>query len=647
MEGAPSNPEQVADAVPAERRQRNSRARSAGLREKVDGWCEKGILACVLALIVYAPIAFGGVRNSEFVIMLALGIVMMAFWAVRLAVRTQYRFLFAPFCWIVLAFTGYAIWHYTRADIEYSARIELLQIVLYAAVFFAVLDNLNRQETIQIILFTLVFAAMLNAFYAVFQYFTDSRSVLHYPKPPAYLGRGSGTYICPNHLAGLLELTLPIALAYTIVGRLKPLTKVFVAYAAVGLLAGIGVTISRAGYVTTAGALGVLFITLLWNRQFRLPAIGLLVVLIAAGSFFGFRSMRAQIRFWQLQEVNSRVLFWKPAITIWQDNFWTGVGPNHYDWRFPEHRHWQAQRRPLYTHNDYLNTLADYGTIGGVIIGSGLLLLTWGVFRSWKFVRRTNEIATKPSNRSAAVLGSAVGLFAIALHSAADFNMHIPANALIAVILMAVLTSHLRFATERFWVNPGWPGRLLAVLVLLGGMTFLSVHAFRLGLEAHYLGKAEALKLEPKAQLQAYRKAHEIEPMNAESALMIGELIRQEAWRGEEGYQDLAREALGWFERGIQLNPWDSHGYLKAGMCLHWLDDHEKAGDHFDKGLKMDPKSSFVLGFYGWHLLQLGDLEGAHKYLAEGYSYYRKENTMAKKYLDFVERKLAEQRENP
>ena len=647
MESGASNPQEVAASVPEGRPERSSRSRRSGTRERLDGWCEKGILGCVLALIVYPPLAFGGVRNSDFAIMLALGIVMMGLWAVRLFVRTQYRFLFAPFCWVVLAFTGYAIWHYTNADIEYAARLELLQILLYAAVFFAVLDNLNRQEMIQIILFTLIFAAMLNAFYAVYQYFTGSEWVLNYPRHESYKGRGSGTYVCPNHLAGLLEMVLPVALAYTIVGRLKPLTKVFMAYAAAAMLAGIGVTISRAGYVAMGGALGVLFLSMLWNRQFRLPALGLLIVLIAVGSFFGFRSIQAQVRFWQLEEVNSRVLFWKPAVTMWQKNFWTGVGPNHYDWRFREHRHWQAQNRPLYTHNDYLNTLADYGTIGGVIVGTGLILLAWGVFRSWKYVRRANEIATKPSNRSAAVLGSAIGLLAIALHSAADFNMHIPANALIAVILMAVLTSHWRFATERFWVNPGWVGRILGVLLLLGGMSYLSVHAYRLGMEARYMTKAGGLKLEPKAQLEMYKRAHAVEPSNAESALMIGELIREEAWRGEEGYRELAREALGWFERGTQLNPWDSHGYLKVGMTLHWLDEHERAGEYFDKALQIDPKSSFVLGFYGWHLLQLGDLEGAHKYLAEGYSYHQVEPTMAKKYLDFVERKLAEQGKTP
>src|SRR5690606_9645236 len=287
---------------------------------------------------------------------------------------------------------------------------------------------------------------------------------------------------------------------------------------------------------------------------------GLLVVLVVAGSFFGFRSMKAQVRFWQIDQVNSRALFWKPAVQLWQENFWTGVGPNHYDWRFRQHRHWLAQKRPINTHNEYLNTLADYGTIGGGIIGVGVLLLGWSVFRTWKYVRRTNEIATKPSNRSAAVLGCSVGLVGILLHSVTDFNMHIPANAAVAVTLMALITSHLRFATERFWFNPGWVGRILGVLLLLGGMSYLSVQAVRLGKESYHLAAAGQQDLDVKGQLHSLRKAHEAEPQNFETVLAIGELIRKEAWRGEENYRDLAEEALGWFKKAIELNPWDSHG---------------------------------------------------------------------------------------
>ena len=42
-------------------------------------------------------------------------------------------------------------------------------------------------------------------------------------------------------------------------------------------------------------------------------------------------------------------------------------------------------------------------------------------------------------------------MLAILIHSFMDFNMHIPANAMVAVTLMALLSCYLRFATDRYW----------------------------------------------------------------------------------------------------------------------------------------------------------------------------------------------------
>ena len=93
---------------------------------------------------------------SQFLVLLGLGSLMCAFWLVRVWIRQQYRVLFPPFAWTVLVFIGYAIWRYSWVDYEYGARLEILQIILYGLLFFAVLDNLTSSEHIQIILFTLL-----------------------------------------------------------------------------------------------------------------------------------------------------------------------------------------------------------------------------------------------------------------------------------------------------------------------------------------------------------------------------------------------------------------------------------------------------------------------------------------------------------
>jgi hypothetical protein len=131
----------------------------------------------------------------------------------------------------------------------------------------------------------------------------------------------------------------------------------------------------------------------------------------------------------------------------------------------------------------------EYGTTGGIIVGVALLTLGWSVLRTWKYVRRSNEISTRTSNRSAVVLGCSIGLLAIVLHSVTDFNMHIPGNAVVAVTLMAIVISHMRFATERFWFNPGIIGRLLVTTIIFGGVGYLGLQMSKLIPQTYLLAK--------------------------------------------------------------------------------------------------------------------------------------------------------------
>jgi O-antigen ligase len=645
LESGPTTPEARGDLTARFTRQ----SRRAGFhldREVLDRFCERGILGTVLAMLLWGPLATGAVSNAQFLVLLGLGVLMCAFWVVRVWVREQYRVLFPPFAWAVLAFIGYAIWRYTWVDIEYAARLELLQIILYGLVFFAILDNLTSQENIQIILFTLIGLGMLNAFYAIFQYFTDSRYVLWYEKPLQYRGRGSGTYVCPNHLAGFLEMLLPVALAYTVTGRYKPLTKVFLGYAALAMAAGIGVTLSRGGYLAAGLALTVFFVLLLWNRDFRLPAIGLIVLLLTTSTFFGVRTWQAEKRFAQTQQYNMRLLYWEPAMKMWQENFWFGVGPQHYDWRLRKWRHWQLQGRPIYVHNDYLNTAAEYGATGGLLALAALGTLGWGIARSWKYVRRSNEISTRTSNRSAVVLGCAIGLLAIAFHSVTDFNLHIPGNALVAIALMAIVTSHIRFATERFWVNPAIWGRLLGTSVILAAAIYSGWQMTRLIPQTYWLSKYRG-PLDYEQRLGVLKKAHAAEPSDNAVVVEIGETVRKRAMETNEGWEPLIHEAIGWFEKAIPLNPWNPFNYTNLGICYDWLGDREKAGEYFGKALEMDPKGHWVLFWQGWHKLQGGELAAARQFFLDSYNFNWQDNPEAKKYFEIVESRLAERAENP
>ena len=141
-------------------------------REDLDNLCERSILGLVLGILVFAPLAFGAVDAWAFLVVQGLTIGVMLVWALRLWINPKPQLLWLPLCWVVLAFAVYAVARYLTADIEYVARQEMIQVVMCAFLFFAIVNNLYRQEFSQVISFTLIFLAMGISGYAVFQYFT-------------------------------------------------------------------------------------------------------------------------------------------------------------------------------------------------------------------------------------------------------------------------------------------------------------------------------------------------------------------------------------------------------------------------------------------------------------------------------------------
>ena len=85
-------------------------------------------------------------------------------------------------------------------------------------------------------------------------------------------------------------------------------------------------------------------------------------------------------------------------------------------------------------HNDYLHFISEVGLILVAIIIWMIIALYRKGFRNLQNPSRLVRGIT---------LGSLSGITAILVHSAADFNLHIPANAILFTILAALVLSPL------------------------------------------------------------------------------------------------------------------------------------------------------------------------------------------------------------
>lgn len=616
-------------------------------RERLDDWCERGILVLTLAILVFGPLALGAVRPLEFIVIQALALGAAALWLLRLWLGERPQLLWPPVCWAVLAFTAYAIVRYLTADIEYVARQELIRVLVYALIFLVVLNNLYRQDSVQWIALTLIFLGMAIAMYAIYQFLSGSDRVWVFASQ--YPGRSSGTFFCPNHLAGFLGMLLPLALAYTIVGRLPTVTKVFLGYAALALVFGIAATISRGGWLATGMAV-LLFTGLLFlRRSFRLPTLLLVLAVLGAGGFFASRSTSLQERFKQAfpegqpaKAEDVRFELWRPAVQIWREHLWFGAGPAHFDRVFPAYRPPGIQLRPDRVHNDYLNTLADWGLAGAALVLAALILAGVGAKKTWGFVRGgVRDFGSNRSNKFALVLGASVGWVALLLHSVVDFNLHIPANAILAVTLLALLSAHLRFATDACWLTPRLWLKCLATLVLLAGVCYLGAQGWRRLEESRRLDRAARESFCSSEQIAALQSAFAVEPNNPDTALAIGEAYRVQSWAGWK-YEELAQTAMAWFQTAMRLNPHDPYAPARQGMCLDWLDRPAEAGPLFQRAERLDPNNQFIVALIGWHYQQTGNYAAAREWFERSLGFNWERNPIAHNHLRIVMDRLAE-----
>jgi O-antigen ligase len=128
---------------------------------------------------------------------------------------------------------------------------------------------------------------------------------------------------------------------------------------------------------------------------------------------------------------HGRVLIWQDTLRLGHDFRWSGTGLDTYIWAFPLYKGpLIGQDEYDFAHNDYLQAFAE----GGVPLMAILALaLLWGgtqLLNGWSQHKGTHTRGIG--------LGLLAGLVAMLVHSAFDFNLHLLANAILFVLLLAL-----------------------------------------------------------------------------------------------------------------------------------------------------------------------------------------------------------------
>jgi O-antigen ligase len=232
----------------------------------------------------------------------------------------------------------------------------------------------------------MVLGAMIMAFYQIFidpAWLPMGREQSIY-----FLKRSSGPFGNPNNFAAWLTVVLPVAIGWGVCRhRLPRRWRWFPVAVALAAVLGIGLSLSR-GVGLAWYLVGLSW--LLTRRTLTLKLRGLMavgVVGLSALGGWGAYQISPEVRqrwdsFVEHGGERTRPHMWHIAAELWQERPWMGKGGGSFDALLEKHRPEGLWETPKYAHNDYLNTLMEYGVIGWVLgFGVAIGTIVWGVRR--------------------------------------------------------------------------------------------------------------------------------------------------------------------------------------------------------------------------------------------------------------------------
>jgi O-antigen ligase len=376
----------------------------------------------ILAVLVFAPLARGAVDTVSLCLIGLIVITCLFLFLLERLLRNEWLIKFSglELPLVLLFLLGIASSFSSICPSESKKALVLFACCL--TTFFLVQNLFGERKEIYLFTCLLVGAAATLALFGLLKY------VLAMGAAPGKLEL-SGTYVNRNHFAGYLELCLPLALGITgyVADKGK---KTLLVYGIVLMVVALVLTLSRGGWVSASASLAYMAV-LAKKREVLSPQAWAGVVAVVAFlvvAVLGLNPVLARLSTFDRilkapRAFDGRMQVWNGTVEIIKENPLLGTGIGTFPFAFSPHRPPGITDRYLQAHSDVLQFTSEMGLLFVAFWG-------WIVFVALKIGIKT-FFRTESRLRRGVSLGCSAGIVALSIHSFFDFNLQIPANALL------------------------------------------------------------------------------------------------------------------------------------------------------------------------------------------------------------------------
>jgi O-antigen ligase len=335
-------------------------------------------------------------------------------------------------------------------DPSETARLALYSWALLSFFTCTVL-LIDSRDRLRTLFWVIVACGAFQALYGSFMTLSDLEYGFFHKKYVNF-GVATGTFINRNHLAGYLEMCLAIGIGLlvstlregsslswrnrirhsldTLLGS-KLRLRLFLAFMVIALV----LTRSRMGnsaFFISLPLCGLLMMIV--QRKLHKGAIVLFVSLmlidfLIIGQWFGYEELAARVQSTSLQtETRDEVV--RDSQLMLQDYPLSGTGLGSFYSSYPPYKGDDVVGFYDHAHNDILEFAITLGIIGYTPL---LLLVLFSLLTAIRALyKRRDQLAR------GVAFAATMGIISLLIHSSADFNLHIPANALMFMLLIAL-----------------------------------------------------------------------------------------------------------------------------------------------------------------------------------------------------------------